>query len=864
MDESRPGPVKLREGNISANRAAFEQRFDISWKANPSRQGADVNEWAVLMREAGRAALEVYNSFKDSLTTAAIDANGSVVKTDPSKNYEAVIAEFRKYAEEKKSVTSIREASLNGIKSLEPMTNDLKKTLRGQPQLTLAQVESKSRSAETRRKVEAGNSGTVDSVETKLNKERPLSQVSRRGSSGTHQSSFRGHRGAFRGRYVQPRRGQYHRQPQRWILGYGDTGHFEKVCGRGRAKKPRVESATKIVEVVRAVEPPPKPLESVVVPEVKELLVPNPIVETPTRSAERSAYLLDSYSTEEEVEMNLLTDHMEVNMVDTISEDGELRKLREYTEAIRLQGSLRLEAFNQTMSPVKGSFMALAETKHGAASDLEFVVTKSIKRPLLGIEACYDLNLVKRGLGQFKQTVDVEVNSRGWPLNKSSVSEAVWPYWKLRHDLFVEDGLVIYEEKVVEPLSLRPKVLKSLHAAHLGMEKTKAREREVVFWPGITNDIQTLVADCRVCERHSPANQREPLIPHAIPELRFQKVRADIMEFRPQPYLVVVDNYSKWPEIKILKSKSSGSVISVLREVFSTHGIPEIVFGDSNPLNSYECRQYAESIGSSIVTSCPEYPRSLAEKGVHIAKQLLKKCFDSDTHYLDALWEYNNTPLSEMSFSPAQILMSRMVRTSVPARSKALEPKVVDLGGIPQAMQQKVKNQHDRRARRKSVKFDVGQPILYWRNRKWYKGTVVEKLQAPRSYLIRQLNDRVLRRNTWHFQKSTSKPDRFDEPPVEEYQFTVPRSVLQTPQPQLVARQEPLIPRWGFQDLEDHLEMEDGRAVDQRRQRPPHRRRQQVNLNAGWRRLPASVEGPVRAFTRRGRPVRLPARYRDF
>ncbi|KAK3928068.1 Gag polyprotein [Frankliniella fusca] len=537
MDESRPGPVKLREGNISANWAAFEQRFDIYWKADPSRQGADVNKWAVLMREAGREALEVYNSFRDSLITAAIDANGSVVKTDLSENYEAVIAEFRKYAEEKKSVTSIREAFFkrnqkpgepfatwhtklkNMIKDCEFLTiadsllkdrliggtNDkrLKETLRGQPQLTLAQVESMSRSAETRRKEEAENSGTVDSVETKQNKKRPFSQVSRGGSSGT-QSSFRGHRGAFRGRYVQPRRGQYHRggywggwveqspapydckkcatrHGPRRCPAYnkechrcGDTGHFEKVCSRGRAKKPRVETVTKIVEVVRVVEPPPKPVESVVVPGVKELAVPSPKVETPTRSA----YLLDSFSTDEEVAMNLLSDHMEVNMVDTITEDGELRKLREYTEAIRLQGkhfvnfkldcgsqvnivpydlfcelnskgdytltqsSLRLEAFNQTMSPVEGSFMALAETKHGAASELEFVVTKSIKRPLLGIEACYDLNLVKRvnhpkevslvmggnsvselkdtfiaenrdvfeGLGQFKQTIHLEVN----------------------------------------------------------------------------------------------------------------------------------------------------------------------------------------------------------------------------------------------------------------------------------------------------------------------------------------------------------------------------------------------------------------------------------------------------------------------
>lgn len=36
----------------------------------------------------------------------------------------------------------------------------------------------------------------------------------------------------------------------------------------------------------------------------------------------------------------------------------------------------------------------------------------------------------------------------------------------------------------------------------------------------------------------------------------------------------------------------------------------------------------------------------------------------------------------------------------------------------------------------------------------------MEKLRAPRSYLIRQLNGGVLRRNTWHLNKSSSQPDR--------------------------------------------------------------------------------------------------------
>ncbi|KAK3932700.1 hypothetical protein KUF71_002670, partial [Frankliniella fusca] len=303
----------------------------------------------------------------------------------------------------------------------------------------------------------------------------------------------------------------------------------------------------------------------------------------------------------------------------------------------------------------------------------------------------------------------------------------------------------------------------------------------------------------------------EPLLPHPLPELRFQNISADILEFMSRPYLVVVDNFSRWLEIKPLSSKSSSSVIGALREIFCTHGIPEIIFGDNNPLDSFEWRQYAKSIGSTIVTSSPEYPRSngLAEKAVHIAKQLLRKCHDSGSHYLDGLREYNNTPLTGMSVSPSQILLSRMVRTCVPTLSKALEPKVIDLGGVPQIMKLKVKEKHDRHARRKPVKFTVGQSIIYWRNRKWYKGTVVEKLNAPRSYLIRKLDGGILRRNTFHLQSSVTKPDKFDQPPVEKYHFNVPHSVLQMPE-RVIRGPQPLWEQPLDREMEDlglqHLE----------------------------------------------------------
>ncbi|XP_034256895.1 uncharacterized protein LOC117654396 [Thrips palmi] len=169
-------------------------------------------------------------------------------------------------------------------------------------------------------------------------------------------------------------------------------------------------------------------------------------------------------------------------------------------------------------------------------------------------------------------------------------------------------------------------------------------------------------------------------------------------------------------------------------------------------------------MGSVIKTSSPEYARSngLAEKGVHIAKQMLKKCSDSGTHILDALKEYNNTPLTGMNVSPAEILMSRKCRTLVPILNKNLEPKVVKVKQVLKRLQDKVKSQHDLHANRKPVNFSQGDSVVVRRGKKWQKGNIVRKLSGNRSYVVELLGGGQLRRNTWHLKHSSTKPDRVD------------------------------------------------------------------------------------------------------
>ncbi|KAE8740562.1 hypothetical protein FOCC_FOCC013926 [Frankliniella occidentalis] len=303
-----------------------------------------------------------------------------------------------------------------------------------------------------------------------------------------------------------------------------------------------------------------------------------------------------------------------------------------------------------------------------------------------------------------------EYYQNGWPHDQHQVASEAKPYWALRHDLFSEDGLVVLEDKVVVPVALRRKALTNLHGAHLNVDKTKTRARQMLYWPGLNSDIQNMIAQCRTCERHGRANYKEPLLPHDVTHLRFQKVGCDILSHNQNANLVKEDYLSHWLEIKPLQNKSARAVINALRQVFATHGLPDTIFGDNNPLNSFECHEYAREIGCEIITSSPEYPKSkgMAEKGVGSARKLLDRCHDSGMDMLDALREYNNTPLSGMQVSLAEILVSRRCRTLVPSLHVKLEPKVVDVRPELKQIQAKVKRIHDRRARRRLTSYLPG------------------------------------------------------------------------------------------------------------------------------------------------------------
>jgi hypothetical protein len=75
-----------------------------------------------------------------------------------------------------------------------------------------------------------------------------------------------------------------------------------------------------------------------------------------------------------------------------------------------------------------------------------------------------------------------------------------------------------------------------------------------------------------------------------------------------------------------------------------------------------------------MTTSSPRYAQSngQAERMVQTVKKMLKKAADSGNDWFTALLQYRNSPIADSSFSPAQLLFNRQLRTKLPVMHSSL------------------------------------------------------------------------------------------------------------------------------------------------------------------------------------------------
>lgn len=423
---------------------------------------------------------------------------------------------------------------------------------------------------------------------------------------------------------------------------------------------------------------------------------------------------------------------------------------------------LKLQHYCIELQYKPGKLLFIADTLSRAATEpgsneIEQDVTIHVNSLYENVEASSEMLKKIKMETENDQVLKVlcEYYRKGWPSSKKDAVEIVRPYWDVHSELHVVNGILFRQDRVVMPGSLRKEMLRRIHEGHMGIEKCQRRAREVMWWPGMSADIARVVAACETCQRHRAANPREPLVPHPVPDRPWEVVAADIFELKGQNYLLVVDYYSKFMEITPLNRLYSTNIIVALKMIFSRFGIPKRLVTDNGPqFTSEDFVNFSKSWEFEHVTSSPHYPRSngLVERNVQTIKLIMMKSQESGEDWQLGILNFRNTPVTGEEYSPAQLLMSRKLRTRLPTIGRKLEAKLVNKKNVMVNRQKRIveyKNYYDKGTRR-LLPLNENAPVRMRSGKVWVNSKVINKAPGERSYWVQTENGNVLRRNRQH------------------------------------------------------------------------------------------------------------------
>ena len=202
----------------------------------------------------------------------------------------------------------------------------------------------------------------------------------------------------------------------------------------------------------------------------------------------------------------------------------------------------------------------------------------------------------------------------GWPKSKKGVPSALRQYWDYRDELSSVDGLLFRAQRLIVPHNWRKQMLDRIHESHQGIFKCKQRARDILFWPGMSSQIEDKVSKCSTCSQFQKAQAKEPMVIQELPDRPWAKIGSYLFEFNCAHYLLSVDYYSKWIEIANglaqwieiakLSNINSNNVIWHLKSQFARYGIPDELISDNGPqYSSLAFKEFSNNYG--FVTQLP-------------------------------------------------------------------------------------------------------------------------------------------------------------------------------------------------------------------------------------------------------------------
>lgn len=366
---------------------------------------------------------------------------------------------------------------------------------------------------------------------------------------------------------------------------------------------------------------------------------------------------------------------------------------------------------------------------------LNFVMERIITLHKNKIVNAYECDEV---LKTVKKYTEVE-----WP---NISSEELHAYKAIARELTVEQGYLMWGHRVIIPMKLRNVIMAELHAAHQGIVQMESLARSYVWWPGIDSDLEKYAKSCRVCLENADNPPRATLHSWEWPKGPNQRLHVDFLgPLEGMMYMIVVDAYSKWVDVRKMKQITTEAAIEMLKTYFATWGLPSVLMSDNGPAFSakgFKC--FMDEYEIKHITSAPYHPASNGAAGnaVRSFKRKYKVLRASGCLVDDAINKYLFYARASVhaitNCSPAQLQIGRVFRTKL----DLLRPTVV------RTVLKKQKVQCDNFRGNRKTDFSVNDPVMTkdYMSGKWIYGIVIERLRSV-IYRIRLDDHRVWKRH---------------------------------------------------------------------------------------------------------------------
>ena len=241
------------------------------------------------------------------------------------------------------------------------------------------------------------------------------------------------------------------------------------------------------------------------------------------------------------------------------------------------------------------------------------------------------------------------------------------------------DELLTWNGKIVVPPTMRRRILQSCHdhrlSGHFAAERTWSRLSSNYFWPKAKDDVENWVHSCKTCNEFNTPNQgyvRQPLTP-IVTTRRFEMVCYDLAgPFMPKTErgnthaLIIVDHFSKWPEIVALPCTKAPTIAQAIFDNWvCRYGVPERLHSDgANNVNGEVMQQLSNLLGVDKSKSSRLHPQGdgISEAVVKIVKSVIRKHVDKygrdwDLYLQSAAFAMRSNINSSTGVSPAELLV---------------------------------------------------------------------------------------------------------------------------------------------------------------------------------------------------------------